>query len=106
MAVSLIERGVGARAVQVSPPFRIVNPDARGARRFHDDVEGVVVVRSPAVLYGDQGVRRGRSIEIGHSNHLSPAGQSNRSSLQHRSQHGAYEAVIVFGSHRVGRRSK
>ena len=56
MAVPLVQRGVGAEAVQVALAIDAIDPGARGPLDNH--VQGQVVVRPPAVFECDEFVGR------------------------------------------------
>jgi hypothetical protein len=52
MAVALVDRRVGAQAIQVLAAFDVVYPGSGSS--LHYDIQRMVVVRAPAVLEGDE----------------------------------------------------
>ena len=51
--VALIHRRVGRQAIEVALPVHVPHPGALGA--LDHEIEGVIVVRAPALFEGDQG---------------------------------------------------
>ena len=58
MTVPLIDRTIGAQAIEIATPFNVGHPRALGA--LDHQIERVIVVRAPGIFARDQSVSRGQ----------------------------------------------